>query len=620
MDFHVLIRPLHTCFIISTVLYFGACTSPPESGDALGRTQQRINDGQLETGQDSVVLLYHTQEGVMCTGTIIGQRVVLTAKHCVRPNTGAGPGEYSPSGWTINIGPNMNQIYNQYGVSEVRYPPGTQVDDNDIAVLIVNGVMSEPPYALHGALTSVFINSSVYLIGYGVDSCNNGNSGTKYRTTDHVSQFYLQNSFITLGQGANQGDSGGPVFNTSYEVVGVMVAMGGNCSEGVTICTRIDRFADLISTALDDTGGCYPTGEEVCGDGIDNDCQNGIDDGCSATGEPCAVDGDCASGFCTNLGQGLVCAQLCSPQSPYTGCVAGYYCKEIDCARGACVPGTAGGGAFGALCTSDIECQSLYCKPAGDGAWYCGERCAPDQGECLPAEVCAPMGVGCGACQYGSTYQGLRGLGEVCQANAACLSGLCLEDTGAYYCSRTCSGNSDCPDDFHCRNGYCVRGPSGIDGDPCVNNDDCTAPLMCYSNGADAYCTQLGCDSPSVICPTYMECTDSGGMWVCALAQSPVGSRCASNGNCLSGGCLGFDNEFFCTLTCDRDTPCPTGTFCTLSDSGMLACAPNSVPPELTPPIDPPAAKGGCSTTAGSSGWCLGLLGLLLIGLRRRRR
>ena len=47
------------------------------------------------------------------------------------------------------------------------------------------------------------------------------------------SQFYGQNSYITLGQGANQGDSGGPVFNTSYEVVGVMVAMGGNCSDAL---------------------------------------------------------------------------------------------------------------------------------------------------------------------------------------------------------------------------------------------------------------------------------------------------------------------------------------------------------------------------------------------------
>lgn len=592
-----------------------ACTAP-DADLVLDRAHQPINDGQLETGQDSVVMLYHNTEHVMCTGTIIGQRVVLTAKHCVRPNEGAGPGEYSASGWEVWVGPSEFQINTMYGVQEVRYPDGPVVEDNDIAVMIIAGVMSQTPYALAGALDSGFVGDSVYLIGYGVDSCYGGNSGTKYRTTDQVVQFYGNNSYITQGNGANQGDSGGPVFNLSYEVVGVMVAIG-NCTEGLTFCTRIDRYQTLIQTALQDTGGCYATGPEVCGDGLDNDCENGVDDGCSTNGTPCSVNEDCISGYCVNLGNGPVCADGCDPTYPLGGCLAGLYCGEVTCGVGVCTPGGPGTGVFGSQCSTDVQCESLYCRPAPNGASYCGVSCEPNQGQCLPAEVCTPLGGGCGTCQSTAVYTGQRGIGELCTNNAECLSGLCMDDAGIRYCSYACALNPDCPDGFHCREGYCVRGEVGTDGDPCITPDDCLSPTTCFFDGQWSYCAQMGCQNGTV-CPASMVCTMVGQTGVCTLTTAPIGETCATPADCVASACVPFNGTNFCTTACSRDDSCPSGTFCSTSDTGAQACAPNSIPPEI--PEVPGNTKGGCNTAADPTGALWGLLALLLLGLRRRRR
>ncbi len=600
-------------------LLLTACNTTVDTADGLKTTVQPINDGQLETGQDSVVYLHHLYEGVACTGTIIGQRVVLTAKHCVRANEGAGPGEFSAAGWTVNIGPRENQFTTQYGVEEVRYTDGPVVDDNDIAVLIIAGVMTQPPYPIAAPLTGGFVGDSIYLIGYGLNSCYNASSGTKYRTTDQVVQFNMNNSFITQGQGVNQGDSGGPVFNTNYEVVGVISAMG-ECTEGLSFCTRVDHFQSLIQTALEDTGGCYPTGEEICGDGVDNDCINGIDDGCASAGEPCAINDDCSTGWCVNLGFGLVCAQGCDSEFPQSACPAGSYCSELSCGVGVCQPGTIGLGLFGNLCDADTQCASLYCRPAQNGNSYCSVPCEPNQGQCLPAEVCTPLSGGCGACQSSALFTSPRGLGELCASNTECLGGLCMDDVGIRYCTYACTFDPDCPQGFHCRMGYCMRGDPGTDGDPCVNNDDCVAPTTCYSDGQWAYCTQMGCEGGG-ICPSNMICTMVGQTGVCTLTSAPVGEPCASGLDCLSGACVPFDGDPFCTLNCGRDIPCPSGTFCTVSDTGAQACAPNSTPPEI---IDPGGggSKGGCNAGGAGRGATTGLMGLvwlLLLGLRRRR-
>ncbi|MDY0001279.1 MAG: S1 family peptidase [Polyangia bacterium] len=624
MRYHL--RYLFEIMLLTGIL--GLSASCYQGQDDLEITRLEINGGAVESGQPSVVFLYHGGAGAACTGTIIGQRVVLTAKHCVcnMDSYGNCSSMLSTSGFGVYIGTTPN-LYAppKYTVSEVRASSGTQITDNDIAVLLIAGVMTETPYPVLSSLPTNFINSQVYLIGYGLSACTGGSSGTKRRTEDQVVGYEGYNSFITQGLGANSGDSGGPVFTTDYKVVGVMVAVpqnyNGTLQCGTTICTRIDRYQSLIQQALEDTGGCYPTGPEICDDGVDNDCNNIVDDGCNPVGAACASNDDCASRLCYNLGAGLVCVQSCDPWYPGAGCVSGYYCREIDCDTGVCAPGVSGNAEVGAKCNQDTECGSLYCKTGSDGKGYCSVHCRPDQGECLPHEVCAPTGPSCGGCLPSAAFQGQRGIGEICQVGTNCRSSLCIEDQGAYYCSRVCGSNAECPDGFHCREDRCIRGYLGSEGDPCLVSADCLQGLTCYTGGVSPYCTRQQCEGTG--CPTGMVCSPVGATSVCTMNQAPVGSRCSSAGECLTVGCISFDGDASCSLTCGRLVPCPTGTFCTMSDSGQLACAPNSLPPVI---VDPGGggglSKGGCNQAPPGQGvpWPVMMAFLILLSVFWRRR
>jgi MYXO-CTERM domain-containing protein len=486
--------------------------------------------------------------------------------------------------------------------------------------MITSQTMAPTPYPVVQELPAGFIGSQVHLIGYGVDGCPNGDSGTKYRTTDEVYGWYDSNTYATLGNGANSGDSGGPVFDQSYNLVGVMVAVDGQC-QGYTVVTRADHFIDLISQAVLDSGGCFPTGPEICFDGVDNDCNDLVDDGCTAIGQPCAVDTDCYARLCVNLGGGLACAEPCDAADPLATCGIGGYCREVACGRGACAAGLPGAGQPRDLCQYDTDCASLYCRTWPDGIARCGARCDLAGADCFLGEACLAQGDTCGICAPDALTTGPRGLGEACAANLDCTSSLCIADGVNHYCSTSCTTSDTCPDDWHCRSGFCVRGREGLAGDPCEVAEDCFGGLICYSHGDLRYCTELDCDDASNPCPTGFTCTPEGTTAVCTSDKLPVGEPCTDNAECQSGACLAFNGVWSCALSCDHQDPCPTGTYCAESDNGLVGCAPNT-----TTPGHPNANQnqgggggGGCQSAPGPAASLLWLLALGLALAWRRR-
>ncbi len=596
-----------------------ACAGGPSEDLRLEQTQQRINGGDPHPGDPAVMLIYH-QSGSMCTGTLIGTRVILTAKHCVARDNGTLLATW---GYSIGVGPSMWTITHEYGVSDVRTTPGTDIENSDVALLILDQDAIEQPYRYVLEMPFDLTGLETFLVGYGVDQCPGDQSGTKLSTTDSIIGWYSQNDFFTQGRGANQGDSGGPAFDPdTMEVMGVISRGSYDVCDGYTIVAAVAPWKTLINEALTDTGDCAPTmNVDLCGDSIDNNCDGVVDDGCSPTGTACTEDSDCASRFCRDMGAGLICTDPCEPGGQDT-CLVGSFCMFLSCGEGGCAPGEAGTKRVGEACQSHTECENLLCRDPGTGSAICMAPCDPSLGQCLATEACLPFDVSatCGGCVPDDLHAGPWRLGERCVGDTDCVNGRCIDDGGLAYCTQACDEEQlPCPSGFHCRDNNCVRGHKGLLANPCFTDEDCDATFSCYGgdvlNQLPGYCTSI-CTGGQA-CPTGSTCEGNA----CVPSGLPLGQVCEASEGCFSQGCFPFAEKNSCTAVCDRREPCPPVMACVVSDNGMTLCQPNG-DPLVEGPTEPPVQpnpKPKCSTgTSGGLGLPI-LLMLLFVLLRRRR-
>ncbi len=163
------------------------------------------------------------------------------------------------------------------------------------------------------------------------------------------------------GTGAPDPDGPGgvqPAFGLWY--YGDLDATGGSAFASTVQWT----FRNTDATPFDFTGRIVAEYAEVCGNGIDDDCDGRADEGCgSYTTEPCIDDIDCASGFCDPGGS---CALTC-PDSIQNGAET-----DVDCGGTGCPTC-----ADGQSCLVDSDCTSNICRDTdGLGTLLC--RAAPN--------------------------------------------------------------------------------------------------------------------------------------------------------------------------------------------------------------------------------------------------
>jgi len=166
----------------------------------------------------------------------------------------------------------------------------------------------------------------------------------------------------------------------------------------------------------------------------------GIVAGRRGLGEPCATDDDCHSGSCLEDGASTYCTRDCTDDE---ACADGFHCRDELCVRGV-------RGGVGNRCIDNSDCsEGNLCARSGDRSWcttFCDSEMCPEGFECVDAGgamVCSPEG---------------SLVGESCEVNEDCLSGLCIDaPSGGRACTRLCGGES------HCASGFeCVRTSDGI--------------------------------------------------------------------------------------------------------------------------------------------------------------
>jgi hypothetical protein len=610
-------------YLLASLALVTAC-SAAEPLD-LGASAGELIHGTREPGMPSVVLVLQTGAttggGGLCTGTVIGPYAVLTAKHCVFTETGTGYTALPSVEFLVVVGSDLNDrasIVDTFGVVDVRTTPGSAIDTDinngdDLAVLLLTRNIGTPAYALAPSVPPP--GSSVTVVGYGrvrTGTPDPTDSGVKYRAAMNVSRSGTALIETDGPAWTCQGDSGGPLFDSSMRVAGVTsFGLGATCTNSYSYFTATPRHSALLASALAYAPPCTPV-TEMC-NGVDDDCDGIVDEGCLGLGDACVRDDQCGGGVCRPIDGSNVCTRDCDPRTAIPRCPYGFYCRETGCGTGECVGGNPGALADGDPCATDLECSSSRCASVA-GMTRCGRSCAPAAEACPTGEVCDTSvgGAECGTCLPFALSTAPRPFGAPCDTAAQCADGRCA--TPGNFCTRACDATTACGGGFHCRAAECVRGDLGGQGSSCTTAEDCSATAPeCVDAQGDRLCV-AACDAEG-LCAAGFVCGSSDAGMRCIPPGAPLGDPCVDSPECRSGICGGG----ICTRVCDDATPCPSAFNCEPAGavSGCFPAAPRAPRSRGSCAIAPPDADSARHRGA------VALLAAAFLGavarLRRRR-
>lgn len=338
-----------------------------------------------------------------------------------------------------------------------------------------------------------------------------------------------------------QADEGDPGGGLRCDIEGER----GACAAGLTICE-----GGLIVC-----GGASDPIAEIC-DGLDNNCDGTTDEGEPGAGEACDTGffGACGPGRIQCAEGGLICVQAVQPADEVCDGIDNDCNGGVDdgdfgdgqvcatgapgrCARGLqrCIAGATGcldeNVPIEEICNAeDDDCDGTVDEGLRNACGLCGA---------LPAEICDGVDNNCD----GSTDEG-----ELCPAGQLCRHGQCADP---------CQGNECSNADLVCANGACVE--------PCValrcapdeicdpNLGACVNPCAGVQCGAGERCAGgrcVGNDCYEVGCPGGQVCREGA-----CSDDLCEGVDCSAGAFCRDGRCVESCAEIACTL----DQRCEAG-------------------------------------------------------------
>lgn len=226
-------------------------------------TASTIIGGQLPQSAELVsqytVGIANRATGNLCTGTIIGKRLIFTAAHCVD----------KPSRIMVLFGHNLKQAQIMIQASKIAVNTGYRqrrpfnVDIGDVALIEIEQDIP-PTHQVAKIVPAYYFPYDTDLLtiaGYGVTSgITKKNSGllrqTKVRVIDGR---YGDSEFVvdqTNGSGACYGDSGGPAFlytKGQLLLIGVASRVGNNGADpckGVAVYSNAGYYRRFIKDAV----------------------------------------------------------------------------------------------------------------------------------------------------------------------------------------------------------------------------------------------------------------------------------------------------------------------------------------------------------------------------------
>lgn len=223
----------------------GGCIADAEE---VSQRSQTIVNGQVNTSDPAVGLVYMDGVGT-CTGTMVSDKVILTARHCVLLEGGT---EVPATDLYLFWGTAPQNGDTPTPVVSYEYHPNA-----DIAVLELSAPGPTTPIVMNTMNLDPYVGEPVRVAGYGVTAENNTDSGTKRVGMTAMFDALLNTELgqvMLIGNEGSQtcyGDSGGPAFmnlNGTEHIVGVTSFGTGPCEQDGTLDgeIRIDLYHSWI--------------------------------------------------------------------------------------------------------------------------------------------------------------------------------------------------------------------------------------------------------------------------------------------------------------------------------------------------------------------------------------
>lgn len=161
----------------------------------------------------------------------------------------------------------------------------------------------------------------------------------------------------------------------------------------------------------------------------------------------------------------------------------------------------------------------------------CARVGCTDDPDCEP---CGPDGTCTDSCALPDPDCPTSGMGEICQADTQCDTGLCVfwqDDINYKFCTTPCDGDGECPDGMSCQSVSPFGKVCYFDEDPPgVLGDDCDDALECGSYICEDGACVVECDlSMNQGCPPDFECEAAGEGYYC-IGKGGGGGGCTTTG------------------------------------------------------------------------------------------